>query len=98
MDPEPRMVRNEPKTRYELWVGDGRVATIRYRSEPDAMVLVHTRTYPAFEGRGFGSRLVRDALADIRSQGLKVVPECEFARGYIERHPEEQDLLPAEGT
>lgn len=40
-----------------------------------------------------GSRLVKAALADAREQGMKVVPLCQFVAGYIERHPEEQDLL-----
>jgi predicted GNAT family acetyltransferase len=93
MDTEPRMLRNEANRRYELWVGDDRVGTITYRDEPDSVVLISTRVDPAFEGRGFGSRLVHDALADIRGRGLRVVLECSFARSYVERHPEEQDLV-----
>jgi predicted GNAT family acetyltransferase len=93
MDNEPRMVRNEADERYELWVGDERVGTITYRDEPGTVVLISTRVPPAFEGRGFGSRIVHDALDDIRGRGLKVVPECEFAAAYIERHAEEQDLV-----
>ncbi|MFC3432111.1 MULTISPECIES: GNAT family N-acetyltransferase [Sphingobium] len=40
-----------------------------------------------------GSRLISAALQDAREQGLKVIPLCEFVAAYIERHPEEQDLL-----
>lgn len=93
MDSEPRMVRNEADHRYELRVGDDRVGRITYRDEPDTVVLISTRVDPAFEGHGFGSRLIHDALADIRRRRLKVVTECEFAAAYIERHPEEQDLV-----
>ena len=48
---------------------------------------------PAYEGHGYGSRLVAGALADLRAKGVKVVVECDFARAYIERHPEHQDLV-----
>jgi predicted GNAT family acetyltransferase len=37
--------------------------------------------------------LVSFALDDARNRDLKVVPMCSFVRGYIERHPEYQDLL-----
>ena len=87
------MVRNADDERYELWVGNDRVGTITYRDEPDAVVLISTQVPPEFEGRGFGSRIVHDALADIRGQGLKVVAECSFAAAYIERHAEERDLV-----
>jgi predicted GNAT family acetyltransferase len=45
------------------------------------------------EGKGIASRLVKGALDDARRQGLKVVPLCSFVAAYIDRHPEEQDLL-----
>ena len=43
---------------------------------------------PACEGRGFGSKLVHDALDDARRQGLAIVPLCSFVAHYVERHPE----------
>jgi predicted GNAT family acetyltransferase len=42
---------------------------------------------------GLGSRLVRAALDDVRSQGGRVVPLCPFVRGWIERHPDYADLV-----
>jgi uncharacterized protein len=57
------------------------------------VVLIATRVDPAFEGHGYGSLLVRRALSDARSADKKVVVECEFAQAYLQRHPEEQDLL-----
>ena len=93
MSDEPRIERNQQRRRYELWVGDDRAGTLAYRNEPDAVVLIATRVDPAFEGHGYGSQLVARALADIRAAGAKVEIECEFAQAYVERHPEEQDLL-----
>jgi predicted GNAT family acetyltransferase len=90
---DARLVDNLAEHRYELWVGDERVGTIRYDTLPEAIVLIHTEVDPAFEGKGFGSRLVHDALAEVRSRGLKVVPRCAFVRSYLGRHPEEADVL-----
>jgi predicted GNAT family acetyltransferase len=87
-------VRNNPEElRYELEV-DGEVAgEIRYRLYPDRIVLVHTEVSPALEGQGLASRLVADALDDIRSRRLRVVPVCPFVREYIRRHPEYNALV-----
>jgi uncharacterized protein len=87
-------VRDNPdELRYELLV-DGDVAgEIRYRRSPDRIVLVHTEVSPALEGQGLASRLVADALEDIRARGMRVVPICPFVRAYIQRHPEYEDLV-----
>ncbi|HET6819919.1 MAG TPA: GNAT family N-acetyltransferase [Candidatus Limnocylindria bacterium] len=92
---DPRLERNEEKSRYELWLDDKLAGTLKTRPAADAhaTVLVATRVDPAFEGRGYGSRLVARALSDARASGTKVIVECEFAQGYLQRHPEEQDLV-----
>lgn len=46
------------------------------------------------EGRGVGSRLVKGALDHVRALGAGVIPGCPFVAAYIERHPEEADLVP----
>ena len=93
MTDEARIERNRERSRYELWVGQDRAGTLSYREEPDAVVLIATRVDPAFEGRGYGSQLVARALADIRAAGTKAEIECEFAQAYVQRHPEQQDLV-----
>jgi predicted GNAT family acetyltransferase len=88
------VVRDNPaELRYELLVGDELVGEILYRLEPGTVVLVHTEVEPSAEGSGLGTRLVADALDDIRSRGLKVVPFCPFVASYIRHHPEYDDLV-----
>ena len=53
-----RVVDNPEELRYELWLGTTRAGFIEYRSEPGAILLVHTEVDPAVEGRGLGTRLV----------------------------------------
>jgi predicted GNAT family acetyltransferase len=49
---------------------------------------VHTEVYPKFEGKGVGGALAKAALDDIAHRQLTIVPECEFVKGYLEKHPE----------
>jgi len=87
-------VRDDPaELRYELLLGGQRIGEIRYRVEGDAVALVHTEVDPAYEGRGLATRLIQDALDDLRSRGRRVIPICPLVRRYIERHPEYGDLV-----
>ena len=89
----PDEVRDNPaQRRFEL-NADGGTAATYYDLSPGVITFTHTEVPPALEGRGIGSKLARGALDAVRAQGLKVVAECPFIRGYIERHPEFQDLL-----
>ncbi len=83
---------NIDDSRYELHVDDG-LAIAAYDRREGAVVFTHTQVPAALEGRGIASRLIKGALDDVRAQGLKVVPLCEFVAAYLDRHPDEQDLL-----
>jgi uncharacterized protein len=84
---------NPAQHRYEVLV-DGEVAGASYyRDEDGIRVVTHTEVGDEWEGQGVGSRLVAGALDDIRARGLRVRPVCNFAAGYIDRHPEYGDLV-----
>jgi len=86
-------IRNDTERQSYVLEADGHTAFAAYRVEGDDIVFYHTVVPPELEGRGIGSALVKGALEDVRKRGLKVVPACEFVRGWIERHPEARDLL-----
>ena len=89
----PDEVRNNPgQGRFEL-TADGGTAAAYYDLSPGVITFTHTEVPRALEGRGIGSKLARGALEAVRALGLKVVAECPFIRGYMERHPEFADLL-----
>ena len=90
--PTDNFTDNTARSRYELEV-DGAVAFIDHVGEGDAVAFMHTEVPEAMAGKGIGSKLVRGALDDARSRGLKVVPRCPFVREYVERHPEYQDIV-----
>ncbi|GIH94189.1 GNAT family N-acetyltransferase [Planobispora siamensis] len=93
---EPKVADNPGAGRFEITV-DGTVAGFaEYTRAGSKISLTHTEIDPSFEGRGLGSILARGALDGARAQGLGVLPFCPFIRGYIERHPEYLDLVPAD--
>lgn len=88
-------VRDNPdQNRYEA-VLDGEVAGFaQYRRTGDGLVFTHTEVDDAYEGKGVGSALARGALDDVRAGGHgPVVPSCPFIKGWIEKHPDYQDLV-----
>ncbi len=91
---ETTIVRDNPaELRYELLVDGQRIGAIRYRIEDDAVALVHTEIDPGYEGQGLGTRLVEQALLDLRERGRRIIPICPLVRRYIDRHPEFADLV-----
>jgi len=86
------ITRNEARQRYELHA-EGGIAVAHYEMRDQAIALVHTVVPERLQGQGLASMLIKGALDDIRARGLKVLPECPFVARYIERHPEERDLL-----
>lgn len=78
--------------RYELATAKG-IAFSEYRRHDDVVVFTHTVVPKALEGQGIASRLIAGALADVRAQGLRIVSRCPFVSAYLQRHPEERDLL-----
>jgi uncharacterized protein len=80
----PSVVDNESANRLELTV-DGHLAQLQYRLDGDRMVLVHTEVPAELEGQGIGGALVRAAI-DRAQAGLTVVPQCPFARQWLQRH------------
>ncbi len=92
----PQVKDNPAMGRFEMRSGDS-TAFVEYRRAGDRIALLHTEVPEALSGQGVGSKLVRGALDAVRTEGLKVVPRCEFVAAYIARHPEYRDLLADEG-
>jgi predicted GNAT family acetyltransferase len=90
----PELVaRHNPEAgRFEI-EKDGYVAVLEYLLDAGKIVFTHTGVPPALEGQGIGSRLARAGLDFARQRGMKVLPLCSFIAGYIQKHPEYQDLL-----
>ena len=90
---ELRIADSPSAQRYEAILGERVAAFSEYRLRPGRVIFTHTIVEPDLEGRGIGSRLVREELDDVRRRGLLVTPLCPFVRAFIRRHPDYQDLV-----
>ena len=90
---EPVIEKVDARQRYVLSVDGEPVGMCVYRDEGDVRVITHTEVRDEFEGEGLGTRLVRFALDDVRSSGLRVQPVCPMVAAYIGRHQEYADLV-----
>jgi predicted GNAT family acetyltransferase len=93
MDDKIHVIHVPERNRYELRWGADKIghADAVPRGE-DVVVVPHVEVSPEYEGRGLGSRLVREMLDDLRARGQRVVPICPFVVSFIRRYPEYADL------
>ena len=87
---------NKDRSRFELDVGQQtghELAFANYRLTPTAVIITHTETPRALRGRGVASELIKGALELIRKDGRKVIAGCGFVVDYLDRHPEDADLV-----
>jgi uncharacterized protein len=90
---EPTLIDNPDKHRFELRLGQDVAAYAEYNLLKDAVMFTHTEVLAQHEGQGFGSKLARFALDDVRRRGLRAIPVCHFIAGYIRKHEEYLDLV-----
>jgi predicted GNAT family acetyltransferase len=86
------VINNRQHHRFELEV-DGHVAKAFYKLEPGVITFIHTEVPPELGGRGIGSILIKGALDQVRTEGLKVVPLCPFVKAWIGKNPGYKDLV-----
>lgn len=92
----PIITDNAAASRFEL-TEQGKLAFATYRVSENLISLLHVEADPALRGQGTAGRLMDGLLEIIRQRGMKVRPVCGFAESYIRRHPQQADLLEADG-
>lgn len=86
-------IRNNPAANcYEATVAE-HLAFADYHAGPHLITFTHTEVPEEIEGQGVGSRLIRFALDEARTEGRQVAPLCPFAADFIRRHPEYAELV-----
>ena len=88
------VVDNPVHHRYELAV-EGHLAMTHYEIADGVITFVHTEVPPELGGKGIGSKLIKGALDQVRAEGLKVIAQCPFVKGWIDKHADYADLLKA---
>ncbi|MCT1431671.1 N-acetyltransferase [Brachybacterium muris] len=84
-------------SRYEAVIEGETVGILQYERLRDSIELIHTVTDPAHRGHGAASALVHAAFAQARRDGLTVNPICPFVESWVNRHPEEADIVAGDG-
>ena len=84
---------NADKDRYEITVGGELAGIAQYVRRGGRRYFVHTEIDPRFEGQGLGSQLASAALGLAKQAGEPIVPLCPFIAGYIDKHPEWEEIV-----
>lgn len=92
-EPQVEVIRDSAEHRYVLNVDGQARGAAYYRDDGEHLVFTHTEIDAGLEGQGMGSRLARGALEDARLREKRIVTRCSFMAGYVDRHPQWQDLL-----
>lgn len=90
------IVRNPAASRFELLLAGEVIGEMEYIKSENVLTVTHTGVAEEYSGQGLAARLVEAALQDIRADGEYVLPKCPYVRGYIVKHPQWSDLVPAE--
>jgi predicted GNAT family acetyltransferase len=85
------------QNRFEI-KAEGETAVLDYILKGATITFTHTGVPSALEGKGIGSKLAKAGLDYARTNKLKVRALCWFVDGYIQRHPEYQELLESKTT
>ena len=86
-------VKNNPQaSRFEVQLGEGKLAQIAYVMEDQVIIFVHTEVPKEFSGRGIADKMAHTALEYAKAQNYQVMALCPFVKAYIERHPEYKSI------
>jgi predicted GNAT family acetyltransferase len=79
--------------KFTIAVDGKTVGLTEYADEGRSRVFPHTEVNDGFEGRGLGSIVIGEALAQTRAEGLRIVPQCPMVVAYVDKHPEYADIV-----
>ncbi len=85
---------NEKNGLFEIYFDQQRAGEMTYTwAGTDKFIIDHTQVDPKFGGKGLAKKLVVAGVEFARSQGVKVIPLCPYAKVTIERNTDLQDVL-----
>jgi predicted GNAT family acetyltransferase len=79
------VVHRPEQSRFEAAVKGGPAALV-YEIDGRTVTMLHTVVPIEAEGQGVGSALASAAVGWARAEGLEIVPQCSYVRGWLERH------------
>ena len=75
-------------SRYVALLDGEPIGEVDYRDTEEGRVFTHSEILPEHEHQGYGTQLVRAALDDTRTAGLKPIGQCSMVRNFLAEHPD----------
>lgn len=72
--------------RYVALLEQEPIGQLVYRDTAEGRVFTHSEIVPEHEHHGYGTQMVRAALEDTRTAGLKPIGQCSMVRNYLAEH------------
>ncbi len=85
-EPKVEVVGVPERNAYEIRLDGTTIGEELYFDDGEHRVFYATEVDPVFGGRGLGSILIRDALADTVASGRRIVPACPFVVRWVTRN------------
>ena len=63
------------------------------RSSDKIIIIDHTYVSEKFYGQGVGKLLLNEAVDWARSEGLRIIPLCPYAKAQMEKNSEFHDMI-----
>lgn len=79
--------------RYTLLLDGAPAGELDHTDGGGVRTFTHTGVRTQHEGKGLAAELTRRGLDDARADGVRVVPACSYVAAYLERHPDDRDLI-----
>ena len=83
---------NEAEQRYEMPFGHLMVYA-NVRKDTNRLYIDYVFAPPELRGTGAAGQFMRELMAVVRTEKLKVVPICGYAASWLRRHSDYHDLV-----
>lgn len=72
---------------------EGQRSLLDYRLADGVVTISHTEVPQPLGGRGIAGRLVAAVFDWARAEGYRIRPACAYAAAWVERHPDQADIV-----
>ena len=86
------IIHNSTQNRFEI-TRDELTATADYELQNDVMTVTHIIVPSSLRGGGIASELAQACIKHVRENQLQMVPQCAFMASYLQRHPQDKDVV-----
>jgi predicted GNAT family acetyltransferase len=81
---------NRVKGRFYVEISGNEVAEMTYTyAGPNKIIIDHTQVDETLKGQGVGYKLIEESVSFMRTNGLKVIPLCPFAKAAFQKKSNE---------